>query len=270
MNTNKNYYAILQIHEFAEPEVVEAAYKRLAKKYHPDVNKDPNTKSYMQELNEAYEILSNPFKREEYDQSQKSDITFSPVSLDFGTLEQNKSTSLSFQIFNSGGPANSVHIDWNIEPSWATIEILPHPSDVFPITVTITVNTNSITPDNYSSTIEIVVDEQVHYIPISLVVKPRVTPKPIAAIPIIPTTTTKTTFTLGFLKNKRFWNSLILFLLSTLLWYSFPFGWFLAIFLLATGRFHPIKAMLSLFLSSMFLILFYSVGLTIQYLLNPR
>jgi curved DNA-binding protein CbpA len=61
----KDYFNILQIHPLAEPEVVKAAYDRLARKYHPD--KNPNvTSERMKDLNEAFEILGNPEKRERY------------------------------------------------------------------------------------------------------------------------------------------------------------------------------------------------------------
>ncbi len=64
---DKNYYKILQIDPSAEPEVVQAAYRRLAQKYHPDTNVAPDAIRRMQELNEAYEVLSDPVKRAVFD-----------------------------------------------------------------------------------------------------------------------------------------------------------------------------------------------------------
>lgn len=63
-------YKILQVDPSAEPEVIEAAYKRLVRKYHPDVNGAPDAHARMQELNDAYEILSDPAQRAEYDQAR--------------------------------------------------------------------------------------------------------------------------------------------------------------------------------------------------------
>ncbi len=63
----KNYYKILQIDPSAEPEMVEAAYHRLARKYHPDQNQSVDATARMQELNEAYEVLSDARKRAAYD-----------------------------------------------------------------------------------------------------------------------------------------------------------------------------------------------------------
>jgi len=63
----KDYYEILQVSTTSEPEVITAAYKRLARKYHPDVYAGRDATERMRELNEAYEVLSDPHRRTEYD-----------------------------------------------------------------------------------------------------------------------------------------------------------------------------------------------------------
>ncbi len=63
-----NYYELLEIDENASEEVVKAAYRALAKKYHPDICGEDKEKR-MTELNTAFEILSNPEKRRDYDKS---------------------------------------------------------------------------------------------------------------------------------------------------------------------------------------------------------
>lgn len=68
----KNYYDILQINKNASPEIVEKAYKVLAKKYHPDLQTEENKKKaeeILKEINEAYETLSNLEKKQAYDNS---------------------------------------------------------------------------------------------------------------------------------------------------------------------------------------------------------
>jgi len=68
MNTNKkDLYRILQVDPAAEPEIIDVAYKKLALKYHPDVNKSPEAHQRMQEINGAYQILRDPLKRDRYD-----------------------------------------------------------------------------------------------------------------------------------------------------------------------------------------------------------
>jgi diguanylate cyclase (GGDEF)-like protein len=66
MQLQYDYYKILQVHNLAEPEIIESAYKRLARKYHPDVNPNADADEMMQMLNEAYTILSDQGKRKEY------------------------------------------------------------------------------------------------------------------------------------------------------------------------------------------------------------
>ena len=72
---NKNYYEILQINQNASPEIIEKAYKTLVKKYHPDLQEESNKKQaeeILKEINEAYEILSDPNKKNLYDQNLKN------------------------------------------------------------------------------------------------------------------------------------------------------------------------------------------------------
>ena len=71
----KNYYEILEVNEHASYDTIHKIYKILAKKYHPDLQKEPQNKAYeekFKELAEAYEILSNEEKREKYDEQLKS------------------------------------------------------------------------------------------------------------------------------------------------------------------------------------------------------
>lgn len=67
MSQEPDYYATLQVHPKAEPEIIDAAYRRLAAKYHPDVNPGPDATARMQQINEAYRILSDPARRAAYD-----------------------------------------------------------------------------------------------------------------------------------------------------------------------------------------------------------
>ena len=67
----KDYYEILEISESASEEVIHMAYKALVKKYHPDSSdQGKNSESKMQEINEAYAVLSNPEKRKNYDEKR--------------------------------------------------------------------------------------------------------------------------------------------------------------------------------------------------------
>lgn len=63
----KDYYAILGVPRNATQEEIKRAYKRLARQYHPDVNKSPEAEEKFKEINEAYAVLSDPEKRRVYD-----------------------------------------------------------------------------------------------------------------------------------------------------------------------------------------------------------
>jgi curved DNA-binding protein len=63
----KDYYAILGVPRNATQEEIKRAYKRLARQYHPDVNKSPEAEEKFKEINEAYAVLSDPEKRKIYD-----------------------------------------------------------------------------------------------------------------------------------------------------------------------------------------------------------
>ena len=64
----KDYYKILGIERDAKEAEIKTAYRRLARKYHPDVSKEPNAEEKFKEVGEAYEVLKDPQKRQAYDQ----------------------------------------------------------------------------------------------------------------------------------------------------------------------------------------------------------
>lgn len=65
---NKDYYEILGVGKDASEDEIKSAYRRLAKKYHPDLNKTDEAASKFKEINEAYEVLGDSKKRANYDQ----------------------------------------------------------------------------------------------------------------------------------------------------------------------------------------------------------
>jgi curved DNA-binding protein CbpA len=62
----EDFYKTLQVHADAEDDMIQNAYRRLCKKYHPDLNRTPMAADAMVRINRAYEILGNPSKRRRY------------------------------------------------------------------------------------------------------------------------------------------------------------------------------------------------------------
>ena len=70
---NKDYYATLGVNKNATDDELKSAYRQMAKKYHPDLNKTPEAAEKFKEINEAYSVLSDKQKRATYDQFGSAD-----------------------------------------------------------------------------------------------------------------------------------------------------------------------------------------------------
>ena len=68
MAEKRDYYEVLGLSKGASDDEIKKAYRKLAKKYHPDVNKEPGAEEKFKEISEAYEVLSDANKRAAYDQ----------------------------------------------------------------------------------------------------------------------------------------------------------------------------------------------------------
>ena len=77
-----DYYEILGVSRDAGKEDIKRAYRRLARKYHPDVNKEPGAEEYFKEINRAYEILSEPETRNRYDRFGEAGVSGGAAGFD--------------------------------------------------------------------------------------------------------------------------------------------------------------------------------------------
>src|ERR671938_1778119 len=67
MAARRDYYKVLGVDKKASADEIKKAYRKLARKYHPDTNKDPGAEARFKEVSEAYDVLGDPEKRKAYD-----------------------------------------------------------------------------------------------------------------------------------------------------------------------------------------------------------
>ncbi len=134
----QDYYEILQVSPSAEPEVIKAAYLKLSQKYHPDHNSnDPLAKDRMQQINKAFDALSDPIKRKKHDLDRQQNKGYGPSSsekkqtsskpkpmvkpshISFNDMEPGQIKKSSFIIDNIGGPYSTLNV--SNSSSWLKI-----------------------------------------------------------------------------------------------------------------------------------------------------
>ncbi len=75
----RDYYEILGVPRTAAQEEIKRAFRRLAREHHPDINQDPRSNEHFKEINEAYQVLSDPERRAQYDRGGQ--IAFGGIDL---------------------------------------------------------------------------------------------------------------------------------------------------------------------------------------------
>ncbi len=104
----KDYYNILGVEKNASREEIKKAYKQLAKKYHPDLNKDPAATDKFKEINEAAAVLGDEKKRETYDRFGSTSEGYNAGAGGFGFSDQEFNFDINdvFDQFFGGGGAS--------------------------------------------------------------------------------------------------------------------------------------------------------------------
>lgn len=100
--TKRDYYAVLGLSRDASPEEIKKSYRRRAHKFHPDRNKEPDAEDKFKEAAEAYEVLSDPAKRQRYDQLGHAGLSGAGVH-DFSHMGFDDIFSMFNDIFGGGG-----------------------------------------------------------------------------------------------------------------------------------------------------------------------
>ncbi|QQG34924.1 MAG: DnaJ domain-containing protein [Deltaproteobacteria bacterium] len=118
----QDYYEILGISRQSSAEEIQKAYRKLARQYHPDVNKDKNAEDKFKKVSEAYEVLKNADSRRKYDTlganwksgDQFKDSSWQEIKFDFGGAEEGNGFS---SFFNSifGQSRTSSKGKWNVD-----------------------------------------------------------------------------------------------------------------------------------------------------------
>jgi curved DNA-binding protein len=108
--TTTDHYQVLGVRRTASREDIQRAYRKLARKWHPDVNQDANAESTFKRINEAYEVLSDEKKRARYDRVGEKWRQFpedydpnAPATADVGGFDVNDFLR-GFQGFRAGSP----------------------------------------------------------------------------------------------------------------------------------------------------------------------
>ena len=100
----KDYYEVLGVSKDATDAEIKSAFRKLAKKYHPDMNKSPDAEEKFKEINEAYEVLSDPDKKAKYDQ------------FGFAGVDPNAAAGAGSTDANNGGNDGTVYdADYKVE-----------------------------------------------------------------------------------------------------------------------------------------------------------
>ena len=99
MTTPSDHYATLQVHPNADPDVVDAAYRKLATKYHPDINGSSDANERMATINAAYDVLSDPKKRARYDAQRSGHTVVGGRQVDLDSLLRRYPIPAAFALF---------------------------------------------------------------------------------------------------------------------------------------------------------------------------
>ena len=104
--TQRDYYEILEVSRSASADDLKAAFRKLARQFHPDVNKEPDAEEKFKEINEAYAVLSDPDKRAAYDRFGHAGVRGAGGAQDFN-VDFTDFADIFGDLFGFGGMGRS-------------------------------------------------------------------------------------------------------------------------------------------------------------------
>src|SRR5436853_7710064 len=106
-NNKRDYYEVLGVSRTATDEEIKKAFRRLAKQYHPDANKEQGAEARFIEINESYEVLSDAQKRAAYDRYGHAGVGNGRGGAGFSDLGGFNSINDLFETFFAGAKGTS-------------------------------------------------------------------------------------------------------------------------------------------------------------------
>jgi molecular chaperone DnaJ len=106
LTDSKGYYAILGVPEKASYREIKQAYRKLARKYHPDRNSSAFAEDMIKKINAAFEVLSDATKRSQYDKTEYEENTLPPSTSESASVGQEHANSSVDHQASSGKAVN--------------------------------------------------------------------------------------------------------------------------------------------------------------------
>lgn len=190
----KDYYQILGIPPTASEEQIRKVYRKLAQIYHPDTTVLDKLHAHQkfQELSIAYEVLSDPLKRTDYDRLLQKDTetesstetlppkpVISTSEIDFGSVPIGQSSTQIFQVDNAGGPVQTMNLTVGQDNGWFTVHLGKPFSEnqPYPLDIEVTVDTQKLVAGHdYAGWLEVDFDGVTAIVEVRLTVTSRPMP----------------------------------------------------------------------------------------------
>ncbi|MCY7419753.1 MAG: DnaJ domain-containing protein [Chloroflexi bacterium] len=135
----KNYYQVLMVDQAADADILAVVHRRLAQRFHPDLDPGDEARQKMLEINQAYDVLRNPERRAKYDQElvarrdRRTSDRYLKRPTDPGPVGAAASSSID-QLYGEAGPpprgvARGTILDFGRYKGWSLGQIAAHDPD---------------------------------------------------------------------------------------------------------------------------------------------